>query len=70
MGANTPQQKSSKVQPYYPANRPSFRSKLITRSKEQDSDGLAWELRGDKYYPLLNNEGAVIDGAQFQLPSF
>ena len=66
MGADTSYQKSSSVQSYYPANRPSFRSKLITRSKEQDPDGLAWELRGDKYYPLLNNEGAVIDGAQMK----
>ena len=43
---------------------------FATWIKQQDPDGLAWELRGDKYYPLLNNEGAVIDGAQFQLPSF
>ncbi len=70
MAANTPQQKSSKVHLYYAANRPSFRFRLITRSKELDPDGLAGELRGDKYYPMLNNEGAVIDGAQFQLPSF
>ena len=54
-----PHQKSSKVHLYYPANRPSFRSKLITRSKEQDPDGLAWELRGDKYYPLPPKTGKV-----------
>ena len=32
----------------------SFRSKLITRSKEQDGDELAWELTKGKYYPMLN----------------
>ena len=25
-------------------------------SKELDPDGLAWELRGDKYYPMLQSQ--------------
>lgn len=32
------------------------RSRVGVWSKELDPDGLVWELRGDKYYPMLQSQ--------------